>query len=249
MVKRLKFFFTTISFVLMVSLLSCCVSGCLIKDFEIFEDGLFRYIVVGENSRIPNGHSKAVIAIVGFTEFGKEQEVIEIPREIDGKTVQYIGYKDALRNTDYWVHSENLRKIYIQDNIVFIRFFVGDEVNLMFCSVNEEFGHYLSNFKSVYTYATMINNVNDKIAASTANIEFVNNYSNEENGGYYWLDNIDSGETIPVPPKPERKGYEFIGWYTEPECINVWDFDLSPNIKENTVFKLYAKWRALLKKG
>ena len=54
-----------------------------------------------------------------------------------------------------------------------------------------------------------------------------------------------------LPPNPYRKGYEFLGWYKEPECINICDFenDIVPSkeydkngdyiLKE---IKLYAKW-------
>ena len=73
----------------------------------------------------------------------------------------------------------------------------------------------------------------------------MNNYSDEVNGGYYRLDNIGTGETIPEPPAPEREGYTFGGWYTEPECVTAWDFGDSPRIEEGVEFRLYAKWRVM----
>lgn len=78
-----------------------------------------------------------------------------------------------------------------------------------------------------------------------ANIVFMNNHSEEINGGYYWLDNISMGEKIPLQPNPEREGYAFGGWYTEPECINKWDFDMTLNLEENEEFRLYAGWQTI----
>lgn len=77
----------------------------------------------------------------------------------------------------------------------------------------------------------------------SANIEFGNNYSNEINGGYYWLDNIEAGEKILAPPAIKRDGYNFTGWYTEPAQINLWDFDKEVEIAEDTEFRLYAGWQ------
>jgi len=58
------------------------------------------------------------------------------------------------------------------------------------------------------------------------NIIFANNYENAENHGYYWIDDCDYGKTIEfIPDDPIREGYEFGGWYKEPECINKWDFE------------------------
>ena len=76
-----------------------------------------------------------------------------------------------------------------------------------------------------------------------ANIIFMNNYSDEVNGGYYRLDNVEEDEKIPEPPEPEREGYEFTDWYTEPECKNVWSFNETPVIEEGEEFRLYAGWR------
>ena len=78
-----------------------------------------------------------------------------------------------------------------------------------------------------------------------ANIAFLNNYSDEINKGYYRLDNIETGEKIPQPPVPEREDYEFIGWFTESECLNLWDFNNEIEIAEDAEFRFYAGWAAL----
>ena len=54
-----------------------------------------------------------------------------------------------------------------------------------------------------------------------------------------------------MPPYPQREGYEFGGWFKEPECQNIWDFgkDTLPQQKLDEEGKeiyqetrLYAKW-------
>ena len=40
---------------------------------------------------------------------------------------------------------------------------------------------------------------------------------------------------------PSASGFEFLGWYKEPNCENLWDFDTT--ISNETT--LYAKWRAI----
>ena len=81
-----------------------------------------------------------------------------------------------------------------------------------------------------------------------ANTAYMFNYDGEPNGGYFFINNFDWGKKIdPAPYMPMRNGYEFKGWYKEPECINLWDFesDTLPQeseIGENPETKLYAGW-------
>ena len=228
--------------------------GQAFKPYEVKRDGYFQYIIIGEQSRFPRQGSEAAVVIVGFTTSGLEQEVIEIPREIDGIPVQQIGYQDHLLLDDYYVYSENLRKMYIHDNIRYINFFEQQfkqegemnesHVDIMICSMNDDFyiGPY-SSYRKVYFYGSMIDEIDINRLISPANIVFMNNYSEEVNEGYYRLDNIESGETIPEPPAPERTGYEFTGWYTEAECTSKWNFGTSPVIEEGEEFRLYAGWQ------
>lgn len=230
------------------------ICGQIFKPYEVKRDGYFQYIIIGEQSRFPIQGSEAVVVIVGFTASGLEQEVIEIPREIDGKPVQRIGFQDRLMLDDYYVYSENLRKMYIHDNIRYIDFFEEQfkqegemnesHVDIMICSMNDDFyiGPY-SSYRKIYFYGSMIDEIDINRPISPANIVFMNNYSEEENEGYYRLDNIESGETIPEPPVPGRTGHEFTGWYTEAECVNKWNFDTPPVIEEGEEFRLYAGWQ------
>ena len=234
------------SLILPILMLTVCViflsgRGCAADDFAaIMSDGFFQYIVVTEYDRVPTTDNEEVIAII---EWPGNTEVIEIPMEIDGKPVRYIGYRDEgfWHYNSYWVHRGNLEKMYIHDNIEKMEYFEGAEVEVMVCSnsVNIRGGA----FKKIYIYKSLFDGANYSSNFSPANIVFMNNYSDEVNGGYYRLDNIEAGEKIPEVPEPEREGYEFGGWYTEPECVNVWDFDVAPTIEEDTEFRLYAGWK------
>ena len=90
-----------------------------------------------------------------------------------------------------------------------------------------------------------------------ANVEFMYNYEDAPNEGYYWIDDVDDGEKVEIiPPDPKRDGYTFCGWYTEPECVNEWSFDTVINKAEptpipdttffyypgNHIYFIYAKW-------
>jgi uncharacterized repeat protein (TIGR02543 family) len=52
---------------------------------------------------------------------------------------------------------------------------------------------------------------------------------------------VDYDSSVAKPADPIRTGYTFDGWYTEPECINVWDF---ANGKVTGDVTCYAKWTA-----
>ena len=73
------------------------------------------------------------------------------------------------------------------------------------------------------------------------NIYFYNNTS-ETDEDIYWFDYETNGELIFKPYEPYNKGKTFLGWYTEKECINEWNFDTKIELGENEVLNLYAKW-------
>ena len=85
-----------------------------------------------------------------------------------------------------------------------------------------------------------------------ANTAYFFNYEEAPNEGYFFINNFEYGGLIEdTPYKPIREGYEFAGWYKEPECVNKWDFEKDRLHEEkydeegNFVFEelnLYAKW-------
>lgn len=240
---------------LIVSLIACFVTGCS-RGYKEYIDGYFQYIIVGENSDRPDKNNEAVVAIIDFSGLGSQQEVIDIPEEIGGKPVRYISYRDPTFFTTkyYELTSDHLKKIYIHENIktvyddAFWNF--GDNLEVMVCAAKSPTEIFESLDGKFYIYQSVYESrgykshgENDVI--NRANIVFMNNYSDAINEGYYSLDHIQSGEKINPPKSPVRSGYTFIGWYTEPQCINVWDFNVSPTIEEGAEFRLYAAWRAL----
>lgn len=62
--------------------------------------------------------------------------------------------------------------------------------------------------------------------------------TNSINNSVYKMATTYSYLTIPETPISDYNNFEFYGWYTEPECINRFDF----NQKINRDTKLYAKW-------
>ncbi|MCL2028290.1 MAG: leucine-rich repeat protein, partial [Bacteroidales bacterium] len=50
---------------------------------------------------------------------------------------------------------------------------------------------------------------------------------------------IAPNNKVTEPAVPTFTGFTFGGWYTEPECINIWDFDSDIVTSDTT---LYAKW-------
>lgn len=50
---------------------------------------------------------------------------------------------------------------------------------------------------------------------------------------------VKTGELLTEPEAPTTEGYQFEGWFKEPECTNMWDFAVD-TILSNTI--LYAKW-------
>ena len=62
----------------------------------------------------------------------------------------------------------------------------------------------------------------------------------ETNGGTKIPDQIiQYGETIPRPDNPVREDYRLVGWYTDIDLQNPWDFD-TDKVQGNMT--LYAKW-------
>ncbi len=50
---------------------------------------------------------------------------------------------------------------------------------------------------------------------------------------------VKTGELLTAPEAPTAEGYQFEGWFKEPECTNAWDF-AADTILSDTI--LYAKW-------
>ncbi|MCL2028666.1 MAG: leucine-rich repeat protein [Bacteroidales bacterium] len=63
---------------------------------------------------------------------------------------------------------------------------------------------------------------------------------NSQGGSHVGLQLIITPDDKAVEPDvPTFTGFTFLGWYTEPECINIWHFDTDIVTSDTT---LYAKW-------
>lgn len=81
----------------------------------------------------------------------------------------------------------------------------------------------------------------DDVRIKAANVEYHLNAEGLEE--FYYVDYVESGETIRnIPPEPTRKGYRFLGWYSDEDGMQEFDFD-SPIAATDGSLALFAKWK------
>ena len=81
-----------------------------------------------------------------------------------------------------------------------------------------------------------------------ANVQFMYNYEKAPNQGHYWIDDLETGETLTVkPPNPTREGYTFGGWYADSECTIPYNFT-TPHVKKLLKQGVY-EWQEIEKQG
>ena len=200
--------------------------------------------------------------ISGTTEQGNKKKYLVIPKQIEGCEVTAFGVTLLLGMNDPEIHSDALERIYFEAPIKLSKGPLEDCPNLEKIMYPEVIDLYRMRKTETY-YPRMrydaVYDENDSVQyANRANVSYYYNYEREDGEAYYWIDDYDYGCVIEfVPPAPEREGYEFGGWYAEPECVTAWDFesDTLPEEKtatndsgeEETVYQetiLYAKWTA-----
>lgn len=107
----------------------------------------------------------------------------------------------------------------------------------------EEEGGYILRYQESNSWVSVL---------QKANTSYMFNYEGAPNEGYFFINDFERGGKIEKTPyEPQRERYTFAGWYKEPECINVWNFEQdtlpAAEYDENgeliyTETKLYAKW-------
>ncbi len=232
-----------ICLLLICTILLTVFASCKKNDLE-YED--FKY-------RIHYEENNNYVRIVDLTEQGKQKEVLIIPTTIEGIPVKFIEkpHWSLFGETSTIWQSTKLKKVFIPSNINIA------ECTFDGCSQLKQIFIILGNDdKAVFNTVTFTRmrvdadvlvpkdyyNLNSRFTIiKPANINYYFNYKNSDNDGVYWIDNVEQGERIlDIPPtEPTRKGWTFGGWYTEPECINKWEF--TNTVPENGV-DLYAKW-------
>jgi len=182
----------------------------------------------------------------GLTDLGIEQEELVIPSEVNGIQVKYIG--ERIGREMYFTKSK-AKKVFLPGGIsvepVLLMF---GAPKVIFLAFTPEYGQDRWNaFTFIYVPSEARDAYNrmwgggDSNVVNKANISYINNYDNELNGGYWWIDDLEVGEKIKtIPPIPIREGYTFGGWYKEEECENAWDFETGVKGEEDLI--LFAKW-------
>lgn len=198
--------------------------------------------------------TKNTVDINGLSEEGKKKKILAIPKEINGYTVDYIGKKMLMGTGNPDISSENLEVIYFTQNLdgrfwyqdcpnlkkaFLIENGVNREITKVF-EINENTSMYMSNF-----YISKFN-ADNRVRIFPANISYFYNYEGAPNDGYYWIDDMEDGETIKyIPENPIREGYLFGGWFKDEACTEVWDFEKDTIVKPADGYYeniLYAKW-------
>lgn len=237
------------------------LNGCTVEpavsfpEERLFESGDFTCFldVPGKN-----------LTIYDLSEQGKQKETIIIPKEINGFPVKeytypvFFGCKGSFE-------SEILRQIYIIPSVHTYEIYSNLSPNLekiVLIGTNSVIGGQviLTNAGKGQMYISTADHLDWQVNETgnlgrncwPSNCNYFYNYDGAEHDGYYWSDNYDYGEKITyVPQNPEREGYIFGGWFQEPECVNIWNFDTDtlPEAKYNEEgealyqeTRLYAKW-------
>jgi len=84
----------------------------------------------------------------------------------------------------------------------------------------------------------------DDVVISPAGLPYGYQTTFDANGGDTTIDSVRTDYEMKMDKpenKPKKAGYEFLGWYIDPECTVAWDFGLD-QIFDTTI--VYAKWDA-----
>jgi hypothetical protein len=210
-----------------------CVSKTNYKDNETyFETELFECTTFGT--------SEIKVHIWGLTAKGLEQEELIIPAQINGLTVDELG-SGFIGNSSNMSKSK-ARKLFLPGGL-----YVYNHDKLFLCLekvvLNTDITYFAPyNFRSVPIFVPP--STADRFSKSKWSYTRPANVTFHFNNGYtdvYWIDDIDLGdEILTMPQTPIDDGKTFMGWFTEKECENEWDFE--NGIMMAYHLDLYAKW-------
>lgn len=128
-------------------------------------------------------------------------------------------------------------------------FYCGDVADLSFLGYNGGIVYYvpsdqLAEYEALWAtfdYQQQISAADD-IKIKAANVEYHLNAEGMEE--YFYIDYVENGEVIQhIPPKPTRKGYDFLGWYSDEDGTQEWEFDSPIAVSEGENLALFAKWQ------
>jgi len=245
--------------VVMALLATLCFSGCF-EEEELILSTYGDFIITQHNK------------IYDLSEEGLQKEYIVVPEKINGDYTRVYfldGFFD--REPKHFTYSKNLKKVYFEVDLETLEISeeakeayeerVGDfawysELIKYFYVINKGGG-----LKYLYSSKNCFNRIESRyhIMNFLANIQFMYNYEEAPNEGNYWIDDLETGETLSYIPKdPTREGYTFGGWYADSECTTPYDFtapyvkkevSIGDNTTEDRLYYLenyptyiYAKW-------
>lgn len=146
--------------------------------------------------------------------------------------------------------NSNIDVLYNQDNVNLYISGKPDSqsVKLLYMDLKNVDNH------TIYIHESYYNNtmLNYQLNFQPGNVVY---YLNEFENNYdiFFIDDCDNSKVNVIPPNPIKVGYEFIGWYTDLEYTNEWNFDnIIPKkqyINDNYIFnetKIYAKFEVIV---
>ncbi len=152
--------------------------------------------------------------------------------ESDGKTQTEIRTFDALYGENLSVTKADEIQELIDSHAVPA---TNDDGSKSFVGWNETFDHIVSDRTIIAVYSP-----------TKYSVTFDLNYEvgSSESQTFEVKEGIPHGNTVTEPTSaPSRDGYVFDGWYRQPECTLVWNFNTDKVTETRT---LYAKWTKLI---
>ncbi len=188
---------------------------------------------------------------MGFSQFDSIDEYyygyVEVPNRMDISNTETIYFCSHHGNRLFFENqSDNFKKCVYMNDLYFNRDIMPELPTLDYGTPYFTWG----SDKNINVFSKKeyekIDDV-DKGNCVSANIEFYYNITASDER-LYWIDYEKHQTLIFEPPFPTLEGREFVGWYTEPECINKWDFnenmiEESTDLNNMVQLKLYAKWK------
>ena len=232
------------TFILLIS-----ISSCKKNTFEL---GNYKYVLSNGNSYIYE-----------LSEIGKNQDILILPTELDGKKTGLGNYYGMLRGFELNFESNTLKQLYFNTSIIknmyhdeiciYASIYTTEDTKLFLPYYNLEHNLRINDLHVYQTFFSKENTYNN--FANIANVSYYYNYDNSDtiNWKTYFIDDLDNQLITNIPPNPIREGYIFNGWYKEKECTNKWDFnkDIIPaklyDNEGNYIFKetiIYAGWKS-----
>ena len=191
----------------------------------------------------------------------KVREYYFIAREIRGYPVKELGVVPFMASTSDPICREGngkINNVYCPGSIerceekyfntyyandteqLFYIYYCGTVIDLSKAGYGEAIVYYVPSAQLEAYCALWQENREGAICA--ANIEYLLNAEGMEE--YYYIDYVAEGETIEnIPPEPTRKGYEFMGWFTDETGTQEYNFSKPINAEEQKSLKLFAKWQ------